>query len=134
MRRVGSALRQRYGRAGMNPFAPQPRVRFESRWNLGDPGAVYEFNVKIYRLESDASEGDWYHEVQSALEDFQTAVHKKYPWVGDVHFTGRSGGWLAVEDPDGRMTRAKLEAIGKLVGAGLSRFKKHMVSEYPRSE
>lgn len=136
MKRRGRALRRRYGRAvvnpGMNPFAPQPSVRFPGESKLGDAGVPYEFNVKIMRLESDASEEDYYHEAQRALESFQSAMHAKYPWLGDMHFSGRSGGWLTIEDPQGKMTKPKLAAIRKAVGAALAKFKAHMMKEYPR--
>lgn len=133
MNKQGRALRQRYN-PGMNPFAPMPKVRFESRWTLGDPHAVYEFNVKIMGLASDASEEQWSWEVDQAREAFEHDLRAKYPWVGSVYFTGRSGGWLAVDDPAGKMTKVKLAAISKMVGAALASFKRHMVEEYPRGE
>jgi hypothetical protein len=135
--RRGRALRRRYGHGGynpgMNPFAPMPKVRFPGGSKLGDAGVPYEFNVKIMRLESDAPEDVYYQEVQDALADFEAAMHRKYPWLGSMYFSGRSGGWLTIEHPTGKMTKAKLEVIAKAVGAALARFKQHMVTEYPRA-
>jgi hypothetical protein len=117
---------------GMNPFAPMPSVRFETRWALGDPGAVYEFNVKIHGLPSNASEEQWDREVRRAFRAFETMLRARYPWLGELSFTGRSAGWLAIEDAEGRMTIETLNALSDAVDAALARFKQTMVRVYPR--
>ena len=117
---------------GHNPFAPQPRVRFDGSRKLGDAGVTYEFNVKIQRIESDATQVQWDSEVERSFEGFTEYVRGRWPWLGAVYFTGRSGGWLAIEDPSGRMTGRTLVAIQKQVGLSLQAFKRHMVAEYPR--
>ena len=117
---------------GMNPFAPQARVRLHDQWRIGDIGAVYEFNVKLGRVESDAPQDVWDQDVWTALDQFKQELRRKYPWIGDMHLTGRSGGWLAIEDPKGKMTKAKLETIAKLVEAGKRQFVKDMEQAYPR--
>jgi hypothetical protein len=117
----------------MNPWAPIPDVRFETRWKLGDPGAVYEFNVKLYSMGlGTISDVEWEHDVRVAYEEFERALRKKYPWLGPMYFTGRSGGWLAIEDPKGQMTKPRLLAISKAVQAAKAQFKKDMRAAWPR--
>jgi hypothetical protein len=120
---------QGYYNAGMNPFAKQLRCRFEG--DLGAVGTVYEFNVKIHRLPSAASEEDWYFEVEKARAEFETRLQVRHPsWL--VAFTGRSGGWLTIEDREGKMTEKRLEALADRVDRALDRFKARMVKKYPR--
>jgi len=116
----------------MNPFAPPVTVRLNNRWRLGDEGAVYEFNIKLRQVWSAASEYDWDDEVRAALEDLEDELRKKYPWIGSVYVTGRSGGWFAIEDPRGKMTKAKVDAIAAMVGTAKRHFVKHMEATYPR--
>ncbi len=125
-------LQRRYGHGlGYDPtWGPFPSVRHEG--TLGDAGVVYEFNVKLRsRVPTSASWETMMEEAERALEDFADQLREKNKWIGNVYFTGRSGGWLAVEDREGRMTRAKLDAIAKKVGAGLKSFKKYLAEEYP---
>jgi hypothetical protein len=117
---------------GMNPFAPQAQVRLPSDKSLGDAGAVYEFNIKLYRVESNASELEWEEDSRMALEEFEYDLREKYPWIGRMYQTGRSGGWLAVEDPNGKMTKATLKSISKRVEAAKRQFVKDMEQAYPR--
>jgi hypothetical protein len=117
---------------GMHPFAPQPVVRFDGDAKLGDAGVAYEFNVKIRRLNSAAVETDWSDEAELARQELRSELHAKWPWLGDPYFTGRSGGWLAITDPSGRMTRRTLEAMRRSVGKALAAFKKYMREIYSR--
>ena len=117
---------------GMRPFAPQPICRFDGDKKIGDAGVTYEWNVKIYGLPSAADEYEWDHEVQEAFASFAEAAEKRWPWIGRIYQNGRSGGWLAVEDPDGRMTERSLKAMRVFVEAALARFKRHMVKVYPQ--
>jgi hypothetical protein len=117
---------------GMNPFGPQAQIRLESQWQLGDAGAVYEFNIKLRRVQSSASDVEWEQDVGTALEEFEYELQKKYPWIGRVYTTGRSGGWLAVEDPNGKMTKATLQSMSQMVEAAKRQFVKDMEQAYPR--
>jgi len=117
---------------GMDPFAPQAQVRLEDKWRLGDAGAVYEFNVKLYRIQSSATEEEWEQDRVLAVEEFETELRNKYPWIGEMYMTGRSAGWFAIEDPEGKMTKKTLEAISGLVEAAKRRFVKDMEEIYPR--
>ena len=74
----------------------------------------------------------WSRRFWTALDQFKQELKRKYPWIGDIHTTGRSGGWLAVEDPKGKMTKATLSVIAKRVEAGKRQFKKDMEQAYPR--
>ncbi|HXB28059.1 MAG TPA: hypothetical protein VNV25_25235 [Gemmatimonadaceae bacterium] len=117
---------------GARPFAPQPVCRFDGDKKIGDPGVTYEFNVKIYGLASNADQVDWDDEVSTALSHFKLRARLRWPWIGSIEFSGRSGGWLAVEDPQGKMTKRSLEAMQKVVAKGLAAFKRHMIRTYPR--
>lgn len=117
---------------GMNPFGPQAQVRLENRWHLGDAGAVYEFNVKLYRVNSDAPEEIWEQDMQAARSELERTLRKKYPWIGPTYFTGRSGGWFAIEDPQGKMTKRALAEIASLVESAKKQFVADMESTYPR--
>ncbi len=116
----------------MNPFAPQARVRLDNQWRLGDTNAVYEFNVKLGRVEATCSQDQWDQDVATSLDEFVQLLKKKYPWVGDVYLTGRSGGWLAVQDPKGKMTKVTLASMAKLVEAARRQFIKDMEQCWPR--
>lgn len=117
---------------GMNPFAPQPSCRFDADAKLGDPDVVYEFNVKIRGLQSNAPEAAWDREVAVSLRAFTISLRARYPWLEIEGFTGRSGGWLAIKDTAGRMNKRTLEAVQRAVDKAIEAFKKHMVTRYPR--
>jgi hypothetical protein len=117
---------------GHNPFLPQPVARFDADGRLGDVGLVYEFNVKIHGLPSNADQDNWDWEVETALRAFKISFEHRHPWADVEGFTGRSGGWLAIKDTTGRMTPRTLEITQQRVKEALEAFKKHMVARYPR--
>jgi hypothetical protein len=117
---------------GMNPFVPQAKVRLEDRWRLGDVGAVYEFNIKLGLVEADVSNSQFERDAERALVEFEQKLRQKYPWIGRIYRTGRSGGWLAVEDPKGKMTKAALKSIAERVAAGKRQFVHDMERAWPR--
>jgi hypothetical protein len=117
---------------GMNPFAPQPVIRFDGDKTIGDAGVTYEFNVKLHRVRSNATEEQWSFAARDAFDAFETYARGRWPWVGAVYQNGRSGGWLAVEDPQGRMTKRTLAAMQTAVEKALAKFKRHMVTTYPQ--
>jgi hypothetical protein len=133
---TNTKVRSRFTRGpynpGMNPFAPLPSVRFPGDSKIGDARVPYEFNVKIYRIEANASVEDLVIERDDHLAVFREAMCKKYPWLGSMYFSGRSGGWLTIEDPQGKMTRPRLLAISDAVDVALARFRQHLIKEYPR--
>lgn len=99
-------------------------VRLNSRWQVGDPGAVYEFGVKIYGVNAPGmSEEDWEQEVTIAREEFIEKLRKRYPWIGDSYFTGRTAGWLAIEDPRGKANMRNLKVIAEAVEKARKQFK-----------
>jgi hypothetical protein len=116
---------------GMNPFASLPDVRFAGEAKLGDPGVAYEFNVRV-RCDSDAREADWAHEVAHARDLFAYRIELAYPYLRVGGFRGRSGGWLAIDDPEGRMTLATLRTLVDHVSAALGAFVERMERVYPR--
>jgi hypothetical protein len=116
----------------MNPFAPIPDVRFESRWSLGNPNAVYEFNIKLPLLHSSINDEHLYFAASDAIHHFEHKLRARYPWIGLVDVCGRSGGWLTIEDPQGRMTRPVLLTISKLVKDGKRKFCRKIEEQYPR--
>jgi hypothetical protein len=117
---------------GMRPFAPQPVCRFDADKKIGDAGVTYEWNVKIYGLASDATTEQWDGAVADAFDAFEAYAHCRWPWLGSIYFSGRSGGWLAVHDLHGKMTERSLGAMRKVVDKALRAFKRHMITEYPR--
>ena len=113
---------------------PDPRIRYETKWKIGDPGAVYEFNVKFARgdYSAEVDEVAMYREVGRAAEAFGSVLRGRYPWVGDVSIKGRSGGWLAVEDRDGGATREKIGEIADMVDDARVEFGKYLDETYGR--
>lgn len=116
---------------GMNPFAPQPAVRFPRDAKPGDAGVEYEFNVKIRKIACAATQDEWDQEVSVALDRFRDGM-RRYKGLAGFYFTGRSAGWLLIKDVDGRMTEGRLLAIRRRVGKALAEFKRYMVETYPR--
>jgi hypothetical protein len=117
---------------GMRPFTSQPAVRFDGDAKLGDAGVAYEFNIKVLTLHVECSQDDWDREVCEAIRRFEAQARARWPWIGAIYTTGRSGGWLAITDPSGRMTRRTLEAMRRSVGKALAAFKKYMREIYSR--
>jgi hypothetical protein len=117
---------------GMHPFLPQPVVRFDSDAKLGDEGVTYEFNVKLPLFECGGDFIDWDLERQAHYLAFESVFKRKYPFFTLEGFTGRSGGWLALSDPQGRMTKARITSIQKMVKKALDEFKKDMAATYPK--
>jgi len=117
---------------GMNPFAAQPSIRFDADRKLGDAGGDYEFNVKLYNVACSATEREWSADVETARDEFEQVMRRRYPWLTGFHFTGRSAGWLVIRDPEGKMTMRRLLAIGKAVEKAVEQFKRDMMQCYPR--
>ena len=110
------------------------QVRYERKWHLGDPGAVYEFNIKLPKIEGVRQDLDWETiqiHAEDAIEELATLLRRRFFWVGEVYQTGRSRGWLAVEDKTGRATEAGLQKIAGLVDASRRQFIRMLREEYP---
>ncbi len=118
----------------MNTQEELTMMRYNRKAKIGTEGAVYEFQVKLHRVNADLDDYGWQDEVERAVEDFAEFLRSKYKWIGNVYITGRSGGWLAIEDAKGKARAATLETIDKLVDEGKRHFKKYIEEEYPRSE
>lgn len=133
-RRGGIKMTKR-ARPILRPLEKDSRIRWETKWKVGDRGAVYEFNVKLFNVKlrnvvARFSDDDLYIETQHALKMFKLLLKQAYPWVGDVYFTGRSGGWLAVEDAKGKATERAILAIADRVDDARDEFVKYMKEEY----
>lgn len=109
-----------------------PPIRYETRYEIGEPGAVYEFNVKLLPFESSIDDTDFEFERDNALEGFGSWLRSRYKWVGSMHFTGRSGGWLAIVDKKGGATEKALLAIADAVAKEKRHFVRYLEKEYPR--
>lgn len=133
---IGKAGQRAAEARGVVQASRTPRGRFAGKRtpapNLGDVGAVYEFNVKLGRVEADISDREWEDELSMAQEELRTGLKNKYPWIGETHMAGRSGGWLAVEDPTGKMTKKRLEEMAKYVEAARQRFVSDIEQTHPR--
>ena len=116
-------------------WGPQARMRFDNKYTIGEPGAVYEFNVKMRHLRGvNISNDQLMEETYDALRSFERDVLSKYGWVGDVSLTGRSGGWLAIEDISGKATKVKLDKIAQEVERDLRAFQKRLREQYGEQE
>jgi hypothetical protein len=109
-----------------------PRIRIESKWTVGDRGAVYQFNVKFHRgdYSADVDDDSMYIETKLAVKAFADVLRERFPWVGAVHLTGRSGGWLAVEDKQGKATSKTIEQIADMVDDAREEFGKYLDEQY----
>jgi hypothetical protein len=112
------------------PLEPDARLRWETKYEIGDPGAVYEFNVKFGAPGAKFSDDDLQFERDHAVKVFEDILRGDYPWVGNVYLTGRSGGWLAVEDKKGGATEDAVLAILERVEDARDEFVKYMKEEY----
>lgn len=111
------------------PSSVGVRMRVPGR-HVGNAGTTYEFCVKLPLLRPTEPISDENFEIERelALEIFTDELRERYPWVGKVYLTGRSGGWLAIEDSEGKATMRKLERIAGLVYTELAAFKKYLES------
>lgn len=108
-------------------------MRLEKRWQVGDPGAVYEFDIKLPRITGvrDITNEEFEIEAEDSIQFFVEDLRERYSWIGQVYQTGRSGGWLAIEDKKGLATTAKLENISKMIDEAMKDFIKQLRSQYP---
>lgn len=111
---------------------PMAETRLHNRWRLGDRGAIYEFNVKLsVRIAGlKASDRQMEHDTEVAVEEFTRALKKRYPWVGRVYLTGRSGGWLAVEDAKGGASELEVKLIAEDVEEAREQFENDLIESY----
>ncbi len=106
-------------------------MRLEKGIEIGDPGAVYEFEIKIQKLHDvDMTDEELERESQTAIRDFARELKNRYSWIGKIYQTGRSGGWLAVQDIDGGGTWSKIQAIIRLVDKAQEKFVKYIEKKY----
>lgn len=107
-------------------------MRLDQKYQIGDVGAVYEYNVKLYTeiRGMDISDDELEVEVEQVVEDFAKDLHRRYKWIGVVYLTGRSGGWLAIEDKSGKATRRSLKTIDGLVTKAKDQFVEDLWSSY----
>ncbi len=107
-------------------------MRLDKRHSIGDAGAVYEFNVKLSMKVRGVQVEDMTlgEDTERAIEELADELRSKFRWVGRVYRTGRSGGWLAIEDKTGGATESALEVIGEMVDAARERFEQDLVDVY----
>ncbi len=107
-------------------------VRLKKGWEVGDAGAVYEFDIKLGRIEGvrGMTNEEFEMEASDSIEDFVARLRDRYTWIGNVYQTGRSGGWLAIEDKKGLATEAKLLKIDKLIDEAQKNFIRHLQANY----
>jgi hypothetical protein len=106
-------------------------MRYETKYEIGDVGAVYEFNVKMYHLRGvNITDDELEIDVNDALDSFADQLRKRYKWIGRVYLTGRSGGWLAIEDRTGKARKATLEKIDDTVNQAVRDFQSWLRKQY----
>ncbi len=107
-------------------------MRLKKGWEVGDAGAVYEFDIKLPKIDGvDISNDDFEIEAMDSIQDFVRELKRRYSWIGNVYQTGRSGGWLAIEDKTGGATKAKTRKINDLVREAKDNFVRYIKDEYP---
>ncbi len=106
-------------------------MRYSREYRLGEAGAVYEFNVKLNHLRGvNISDDDLQFHVMVAFDTFRDKLRQRYTWIGDVSLTGRSSGWLAIQDRSGKAKRSTLETINKLVTNACRKFQVDLRAKY----
>ena len=109
-------------------------MRTES--SVGDRGAVYEVRVKLsMRIRGvKITEHELAADTDAAVEEFSDVLRSEYPWIGRVYLTGRSNGWLAIEDAKGKATKDALEAIHERVNEARKDFETSIIESYGYEE
>lgn len=109
-------------------------MRLESRYEVGQPGARYEFNVKLSlklaRAGVEISDEVLALEADDAVGRFAEELRERYPWVGEVYQTGRSHGWLAIQDRTGGATEEDLRAIDEWVDSEREIFEDDIIARF----
>ncbi len=107
-------------------------MRLKKGWEVGDAGAVYEFEIKVPKITGVNMTNDEFEmEARDSLEDFVADLKRRYKWIGKVYQTGRSGGWLAIEDPNGKATVSSTRAINERIKKEMGYFVDNLKSAYP---
>lgn len=108
-------------------------VRWDTKWKLGDKGAVYEFDIKLPRITGvrGMTNEEFEIEAEDSISWFEDSLRQRYTWIGQVYQTGRSGGWLAVEDKKGLATEAKLRTILGMIEKAQRDFIQYLRRTYP---
>ncbi len=107
-------------------------MRLKKGWEVGDAGAVYEFDIKVPKITGVKMTNEEFEmEASDSLEDFVRDLKRRYPWIGDVYQTGRSGGWLAIEDPKGKATERSIKTINDRVKKEMGYFIDNLRHAYP---
>jgi hypothetical protein len=111
-------------------------MRLEKKWSVGDRGAEYEFRVKLsMRVRGvKISDNELGMETEQAVELFADELRNDYPWVGRVGLTGRSGGWLLVEDARGQATEDELSDINARVDQARKDFETALIESFGYEE
>lgn len=114
------------------PHTAGSSCRWDVEYQLGEKGAVYEFDIKLPTFRAEMTDEDFEIEAETALDILADALRARYTWIGQVGRAGRSGGWLTIEDKRGLATQAKLENIVDMVSKAKGNFIRHLEREYPR--
>lgn len=114
------------------PHTLESSCRWDSDFAVGNVGVVYEFDIKLPRIESDIDDDDFEEAAEYALDQLADDLRTRYSWIGRIGRAGRSGGWLTIEDAKGLATRAKLKNIIDMVSRAKTHFVRYLESEYPR--
>lgn len=110
-------------------WGPVPDMRTEGP--VGKPGTVYEFNIKLRGLRGvKISDEELYVESELAVRGLSETLQESYPWISEVYQTGRSGGWLAIKDRDGKARDQSLREIGKFIQEERESFEQDLRERY----
>ncbi len=115
----------------MRRITTESSCRWDEGKKVGDPGVEYEFDIKMPKLNVDMTNAEYENEAHDEIQWFKGELKTRYKWIGRIEQTGRSGGWLMVQDVKGGATKAKLQAIIRMVESAMKRFIKRLEEEYP---
>jgi len=116
----------------MRRITVESECRYEQGKKIGDPDVEYEFNIKLPPFDAEITNDDFEAEVKAAIGYLKYKFRSRYSWIGAMGQTGRSGGWLFIQDRTGGATKAKLGKIIDIITAEKKSFIKRMERLYPR--
>lgn len=106
-------------------------MRYEKGSEIGDLGVTYDFDIRLPVFRGiQISDANFGREAQESLQYVKRRIKRAFPWVGRIEQTGRSGGWLSVEDPKGKANKTKLQHIAKIVDEERDMFMRMLKKNY----
>lgn len=111
-------------------WGPIPDMRTEGP--IGKAGTVYEFNIKLHHelIGLSLTDDDLAIESDLAVQGIAEVLRESYPWISEVYQSGRSGGWLAIKDADGKAREKSLREISEFIQEEKAEFARELKERY----